>query len=180
LSAESLRDSMLHVAGLLQPCEGGPPRWPKLPAEVLNTNPGVLVENEEKTRGWYPSSPETLNVRSIYLISKRSLRLPMLETFDQPESNQSCARRIVSTVAPQALVLLNDDFTVQVSQAFADRLGRETTGTPDELVQRAYALALQRDPDAEELAGCQEFLASHSLPELCRMVLNLNEFSYVD
>ncbi len=180
LSAEALRDSMLHVSGILLPCEGGPPRWPKLPTEVLNTNPGLLVENDEKTRGWYPSPPETLNVRSIYLVAKRSLRLPMLETFDQPESNQSCARRIVSTVAPQALVLLNDDFTVQVSQAFADRLTREAAATQESLIRRAYELALQREPDAEELASCQEFMGTHTLPELCRTILNLNEFSYVD
>ena len=78
------------------------------------------------------------------------------------------------------VLLLNDDFTVQISQAFADRLTREAAGTQESLIRRAYELALQREPDGEELASCQEFMGTHTLPELCRTILNLNEFSYVD
>jgi hypothetical protein len=66
LTAEQLRDSMLAVSGALQVCEGGPPRWPALPDEVLAANPAFYDDNETKTKGWYPSPPDKLTVRSIY------------------------------------------------------------------------------------------------------------------
>lgn len=181
LTAEALRDTLLSVTGKLQrESGGGPPRWPTLPPETLASSPGLLVENDEKTRGWYPSPPETLNVRSIYLVQKRSLRVPLLENFDQPESNLSCARRIVSTVAPQALMLLNDVFAIEIAQAFAERLQREAGEAPADKIRQAFRLALQRDPAPEEAAECADFLKSRTLPELCRTILNLNEFAYID
>ncbi|CAN5786529.1 PSD1 and planctomycete cytochrome C domain-containing protein [soil metagenome] len=179
LTAEVLRDSMLQVAGRLLPSNGGPPVWPELPPEVLN-NPGLLVENEEKTRGWYPSPHENSFVRSIYLVQKRSLRLPMLETFDQPESINSCGRRNVSTAAPQALDLLNSDFATELAQSFAERLRKEAGVTPEAQIERGYALALQRPPDAVERTHCLTFLKAHDLHDLCLALMNLNEFIYVD
>lgn len=180
IGAEAIRDSMLRVAGLLKPCGGGPPRWPALAPEVMGTNPGILIENPERTRGWYPSPPETLTVRSLYLIQKRSLRLPLLETFDQPESIQSCGCRPVSTVAPQALTQLNGSFTAEMAQAFAGRLMAAGETQPEPLILQAYDLALQRSPGPDELASCRTFLTSHSLPEFCRVLFNLNEFIYTD
>src|SRR6185295_3415383 len=97
-------------AGRLTPCTGGPPVWPSLPAEVLQANPAILDDNAEKTKGWYPSPLEKLGVRSIYLVQKRTVRVPLMETFDQPDNALSCACRTVSTVAPQALTLLNSPF----------------------------------------------------------------------
>lgn len=180
ITAEELRDSMLAVAGKLEICGGGPPRWPELPEEVLASNPGLLIENEEKIRGWYPSPADQLNVRSIFLIQKRSLRVPMLETFDKPESNSSCGRRIVSTVAPQALTLLNSPFAAAASKDFAGRLTRELPENESGQIERAFALTLQRLPDDTERRDSREFVRSHGLAEFCRVLMNLNEFSYVD
>ncbi len=180
LAAEALRDSMLSVAGKLQPHEGGPPLWPTLPADVLSASPALLDDAEFPMKGWHPSPPEKLNVRSIYLVQKRNLRIPMMETFDLPDNSISCPGRTVSTVAPQALTLLNNDFAIEMSQAFAQRLQREAGDTPDAQINRAFALALQRQPDAEERTSCLNFLKGHSLPELCRSLMNLNEFAYID
>ncbi|MDB6070564.1 MAG: hypothetical protein JWL81_1735 [Verrucomicrobiales bacterium] len=180
MEAESLRDSMLKVAGRLKSCEGGPPRWPELAPDVIGSSPGILVENPEKTRGWYPSPPEALEVRSLYLIQKRSLRVPFLEAFDLPESNQSCGARGVSTVAPQALTLMNGAFTAEMAGAFAGRLEKESGTAPGDHVRLAFQLALQRQPDAEELRTFTAFEARHSLPEVCRILFNLNEFAYID
>ena len=180
LTAEGLRDSMLSVAGELKERNGGPPVWPKLPQEIISSSPGLLVENEEKTRGWYPSPPEDVKVRSIYLVQKRSLRLPMLETFDLPENNLSCGRRIVSTVAPQALTLLNSEFAVETAEAFAARLKKEAGEDETKQLKRAFALCFQRIPDPAEVENCLAFLKKHTLPELCRSLLNLNEFAYID
>ena len=180
LNAEQLRDSMLAVAGRLLPCDGGPPLWPELPPDVIAANPGILKENEEKTRGWYPSPKDKLCVRSIYLVQKRSLRVPLMETFDLPENSLSCGRRIVSTVAPQALALLNDPFAEEMAVSFAERLQRESGADSAAQIDRAFAIAFQRAPDAGEREQCLAFLKDRSLQELCRALMNLNEFAYVD
>jgi len=179
LTAEELRDSMLAVSGRLMTAAGGPPRWPDMPKEML-VNPNLLIENEEKTRGWYPSPHEDIFVRSLYLVQRRGLRLPMLETFDQPDSSLSCGRRNISTVAPQALTLLNSPFAVEVAESFALRIKKEAGEDPESQVKRGFALALQRQPDGEEYASCVAFVKAHSLPDFCLALMNLNEFAYVD
>lgn len=180
LSAEQLRDALLDVSGLLTNKAGGPPVWPDLPAEVLHANPAFLDDNETKTKGWYPSPKPEQNVRSIYLVQKRTVRVPFLETFDQPENSISCARRSSSTVAPQALSLLNSPLAVEAAQAFAARVTREAPGSVEAQVRRAFTLALQRPPARAELAMCLRLARERSLPEVCRALLNLNEFAYVD
>lgn len=181
LSAEQLRDAMLAVSGQLQESAGGPPVWPALPAEVLNANPVFLDgDNDVKTKHWYASAPGKLNVRSIYLIQKRTTRLPFLEAFDQPENAVSCPRRNVSTVAPQALALLNDEFTLECARTFAKRVEKEAGAEKAAQAGRAFLLALQRPPDEAEIAKCVTFLEKRTLLELCRALLNLDEFVYVD
>src|SRR6185369_1302601 len=101
LSAEQLRDALLAVSGRMREHGGGPPIWPEVPKEVLQANPAFLDDNAEKTKGWYPSPAAERDVRSIYLVQKRTLRVPFLETFDLPENSVSCPRRGESTVAPQ-------------------------------------------------------------------------------
>jgi hypothetical protein len=131
LSAEQLRDSLLAVSGLLQErAAGGPPVWPELPAEVLRANPAFLDDNAERTKGWYPSAPAERNVRSIYLVQKRTVRVPFMEAFDLPENSTSCARRGESTVAPQALTLMNGPLATDASRAFAGRVGAGGRGRP--------------------------------------------------
>ena len=159
---------------------GGPPVWPDLPPEILQANPAFLDDNETKTKGWYPSPKTNQNVRSVFLIQKRTVRVPFLETFDLPENSVSCARRNESIVAPQALSLLNSSLTVETSRALASRVQREAGNDLAKQVNRAFALALQRAPDKEEQQVCSELVRQRSLAELCRALLNLNEFIYVD
>ncbi|MDB5298440.1 MAG: hypothetical protein JWO87_103 [Phycisphaerales bacterium] len=180
LTAEQIRDSLLVVSGLLQQRAGGPPAWPELPAEVLQANPAFLDDNSEKTKGWYPSPPAERNVRSLYLVQKRTVRVPFMETFDMPENSNSCPRRNQSTVAPQALSLMNGPLTVEAARAFAGRVERSTGTDPAAQVREAFSLAFQREPDSEEQRACLELLKARSLTELCRALLNVNEFLYVD
>jgi hypothetical protein len=179
LSAEQLRDAMLTVSGKLQPFEGGPPVWPSLPDEVLKANPAFLDDNKEKTKGWYPSPPEKLYVRSVYLVQKRTVPVPMMATFDLPDNATSCGRRITSTVAPQALTLLNNPFVVECTKSFAERVKADAGEDCTAQVNRAFALALQREPASDEATACRHFLDEHSLPELCRALMNVNEFVYL-
>lgn len=104
----------------------------------------------------------------------------MMEIFDLPENSLSCAQRNISTVAPQALNLLNSEFSNDMAQAFASRVTKEAGNEPSAQITRAFKLALQREPSEFEFGRCIKFLGTQSLVELCRSLLNLNEFAYID
>ncbi len=179
LTAEQLRDAMLAVSGLLTSKDSGPPEWPDLPKDVLDANPAFLDDNATKTKGWYPSPAEQQHCRSIFLVQKRNTRVPLLETFDQPENSVPCTRRLSSIVAPQALSLLNSPEAVKASRRFAERV--EASGASDlERIQFAFQAALQRQLTDRESAACQQLLQRAGWTELCRVLLNVNEFAYID
>ncbi len=181
LSAEQLRDALLATSGTLLPKADGPPVWPELPEEVLKANPAFLDDNETKTKGWYPSPEAERGVRGVFLVQKRTVRVPFMETFDLPENATSCARRTVSTVAPQALTLLNGSDATLAAKALAARVAREAaTDSPEARIDRGWQLVLQRLPDATERARASSFLQERTLDELCRVLLNLNEFITVE
>jgi hypothetical protein len=179
-TAEMLRDSLLSVSGLLQPCPGGPPVWPSLPDHILKANPAFLDDNAEKTKGWYPSPPEQQLVRSIYLVQKRSVRLPFMETFDQPDNFAACDRRQSSTVAPQALTLLNGELPTLAARALAQRLTAACGNDRPALINRAFQLTLQRLPSPEESAIANRIPDDRLAPELARILINTNEFAYTE
>jgi mono/diheme cytochrome c family protein len=181
LSAEQLRDSLLAVSGTLKlDHAGGPPIWPDLPPEILQANPAFLDDNETKTKGWYPSPKTNQNVRSVYLIQKKTVRVPFMETFDLPENSISCARRNVSIVAPQALSLLNSSLTIEAARALAERVQRETGTNATKQIERAFILTLQRAPQRDERRACFALVQQRNFTELCRALLNVNEFVFID
>ena len=170
MSAEQLRDSVLQVTGRLQHRNGGPPVWPELSPEILQANPAVLDDNETKTKGWYPSPPSEQSVRSLYLIQKRTLRLPWMETFDLPENTVSCPKRETSIVAPQSLSLLNAPWVVESATELAE-------SSPS--IEGLFRAILQRDPSPQETALCNDFLVRRTLRELALVLLNTNEFAFI-
>jgi mono/diheme cytochrome c family protein len=181
LSAEQLRDSLLSVSGILKlEHTGGPPIWPELPPEVLQANPAFLDDNETKTKGWYPSPKTNQNVRSLFLVQKKTVRVPFMETFDLPENSVSCARRTESIVAPQALTLLNNAVSIEAARAVASRVERAAGTNVTKQIQSAFAFTLQRPADKAEVRACTALLQQRNLTELCRALLNLNEFIYID
>ena len=103
-----------------------------------------------------------------------------METFDLPENSTSCARRNESTVAPQALSLLNSPLALELAKALATRVEQEAGAGDSDRIDRAFERVLQRKPDAEERRACLELLEKRTFTELCRALLNLNEFVYVD
>ncbi len=179
LTAEQLRDALLAASGLLQPSTGGPPRWPELPESVLASNPAFYDDNKEKTKGWYPSPPDKINVRSIYLVQKRSVHVPLLEAFDLPDNFVSCSRREISTSAPQAFALLNNPLAQQCAKALAEQARKADASTPEATARQAWRRALGRWPTEAEMRATAN-LRARSLEEFCRAILNLNEFVYVD
>ena len=187
LDAETMRDTLLAVSGKLRPYAGGKPLWPPLPEEILKAQPGVLEGLEGKDggrrQGWYADKEDDCDVRSLYLIQKRCVPLPFLQVFDLPDTASSCARRDVTTVAPQALNLLNSDFSQRAAKALAARVTAEAGDEVPRQIERAVWLALGRAATANERQQATTFLARHgktALPEFCRALLNVNEFVYVD
>jgi hypothetical protein len=174
LDGESIRDALLAASGQLNPEMGGPCIFPELPAELARlTTKGVAWPVSDHARD--------RNRRSLYVFIRRNLRYPFFEAFDRPDTNASCPNRPVTTIAPQALTLLNSHLASGAAQALATRVKREAGPDGAAQVERAYLLAFARSPDAEERRLAREFLAGgETLGAYCRALLNANEFIYID
>jgi hypothetical protein len=173
MTAEQLRDSMLHVSGRLNTRVGGPSVMPPVKQELIDLLYApqqweVTPDHHEHDR------------RSIYLIAKRNLRLPYLEVFDQPDLQISCSRRQSSTHAPQALELLNGELANDLASAFADRLRDEVGTDPSRQLRRAFEMAAGRAPSARELESSLAFLAEQPLKEFALAMFNVNAFLYIE
>lgn len=188
VEAEVVRDTMLAVSGRLNLKRGGPSVFPTLPKEVHGTQ-------DSSGKGWADSPAEEQDRRSVYLVVKRALKVPLLECLDFANSASPVAVRSSTTTAPQALMLLNDSFVRAQASALAARLVREVGEQTDSQVTRAFELVLQREPTREERAASRSLLVvqekralAEGLPEpgrvalisFCRGLLNVNEMIYVD
>ncbi|MDR3637489.1 MAG: PSD1 and planctomycete cytochrome C domain-containing protein [Isosphaeraceae bacterium] len=172
LEAEEIRDAMLFASGRLNVKAGGP-------SVIVPVDPD-LVRLLYKPAQWdVAHDAAEHHRRTIYLIAKRNLRLPFLETFDAPPLLASCARRESSTHAPQALELLNGRLSNDLAAAFGARLEREAGSDRNRLVDRAFRLALGRAPSPEERSLSLAFLREQSAQEFALAVFNLNGFVYV-
>jgi hypothetical protein len=163
LEAEVIRDAVLAVSGELDPKMFGP---------------GTLD----------PASKR----RSIYFTVKRSKLVPMMVIFDAPEALSGMPERPTTTIAPQALHLLNSPQMREAARAFARRTAPSATTPLDDAVRAAYRLALTRSPSSEEATDAIAFIeqqqATYSdahkreaaLADFCQVLLCLNEFVYVE
>jgi hypothetical protein len=172
LSAEQMRDVVLQTTGMLQHRNGGRPVWPPVSMDALQANPAVLDDNETKTKGWYPSPDHEQTVRSLYLIQKRTVRIPWMETFDLPENTVSCARRDVSIVSSQALALLNADWVWESVKRLTEQ--------PVDRIEGLFERILSRKPTAAERHLCSSYLdRGRSLAELALVLVNSNELAFI-
>ncbi|MDB5335762.1 MAG: hypothetical protein JWN70_1381, partial [Planctomycetaceae bacterium] len=205
LDAETLRDSLLAVTGLLKPYDAGKPLWPPVPEELRHAQPAILEAEKGgdggRMQGWYADPVEQTDARSVFLVRKRCLPIPFLQAFDLPDTTVSCARRDSTVVAPQALMLLNSPEGIRYAQALATRLSvagdkltvDDATKTKS-LVEGVFRTVLNREPTSDEQRLAIELLKRHmmehkaagdragllALTDLCRAVLNSNEFAYID
>jgi hypothetical protein len=169
---------MLAAADRLSPRTGGPGVMPPLPEELTNT----LLKDQ-----WKPSpDEEDHRRRSIYIFARRNLRFPIFEAFDRPDTNASCPLRGQSTIAPQALLLLNSEFSFASARDLAEYVRRRAGENRDAQINLVYRRTLGRTPTQAQLARAQEFLADRDSPSadslalLCLAVFNTNEFVYID
>ena len=191
LEAEALRDAMLVCADTLNREPFGPGFKPPIPAEAM------VARNLKSP--YNPEPPDSPNIRrrSVYMFHKRVVPYPLMQTFDRPDALQSCSRRDTTTVAPQALAILNDPFVRDRAVEFADRLIKESGDDVDSAVRGAFAIALARSASESELESSAAFIASRrterqkrgsteqdaqraALADFCQTMFGLNEFLYVD
>jgi len=195
LEAEVIRDSALWVSGRLNLEMSGPSIFPELP-------PGM-----ESRGGWRvtDSVPER-DRRSVYVFVRRNTRYPLFEAFDMPDTHESCARRNVTTTAPQALSLLNSRLTLEWAQAFAGRVLAAAGASTEDQIDTAFRLAYSRRPERSEKEIAKAFfkrqrdllsekpqdqlakptafsassdpLSAAALVDFCHVLINSNEFVY--
>jgi hypothetical protein len=183
LAAEEVRDSILAVSGTLNLKAGGPGVYPVIPKAVLA---GQSVPGS----GWGNSPPEEASRRSVYVHVKRSLLVPILAQHDMADTDSSCAARFTTTVPTQALGMLNGEFSNEQAEKVAERLEREIPGDLTGQIVRGIRLTASRRPSDNEVRRDVDFvkklqresgLTPHkALVQYCLLLLNANEFVYLD
>lgn len=168
LDAESLHDAVLSVSGKLNPEMGGPGY------RDFNYTEAYAPIYDYIT----PDKPELWR-RSIYRFIVRTTPHQFMTTLDCPDPANFTPARAQTTTALQALTLSNNEFMLQQARFLATRIENETDSR-DAAIRRAFSLCFQRLPTAEELAASTRLVAEQSLFALCRMLINANEFVYVD
>jgi hypothetical protein len=199
LEGEIVRDSILAVSGRFYSRQYGPP-VPVMPDSVGQV---VLGVDQRDGAGYLRGSAVALGPelyrRSVYVQVRRSRVLTVLETFDPPVLEPCSEKRSSSTVAQQALLMMNSGFAADSSAAFADRLRREAGSDLRAQLRRAWVLAYARLPQADELADAESFVRrqaalyrarvrakdapapeTQALAVFCQALLSSNAFLYVD
>jgi hypothetical protein len=173
MEAEVLRDEILAVAGTLDRTLGGPCVYPYIA-------PDIFQGSSHRTWPGKPDDDPSTWRRSIYVFSKRSIRYPLFEAYDQPNLINTCDRRNRSTIAPQALLLMNNNFVITQAKLFAERVRKEAGANRPAQVDKAFLLALGRLPSQSEKTSSLEFIngGPDRLAEFCQAMFNLNEFAY--
>lgn len=188
LDVETIRDSMLATSGKLNPEMFGPAVYLPIPTAVIEAH-------TDKEAAWRTSPEPAIYRRTIYAYVKRTLLVPLMEVLDLCDTTNSTEKRSITSIAPQALTLYNGEFVNQQAAFFADRLIQEAGNDAAKQIDRAYRLALCRPPSANELKTLSQFLVDEAnaqssvstseahrlaLIQICRVILNLNEFVYVE
>ncbi len=165
LEAEIIRDAMLAVSGTLDDTMYGP---------------GTLEPHDR---------------RSIYFMVKRSKLIPMMTLFDAPDATQGIGERATTTIAPQALLMLNNNLVRKCAANFASRVCPDAATQSDAVVREGYRIALGRAPDETELTNSTAFIDAQTasyveagnenpkaaaIQDFCQVLMSLNEFIYVD
>jgi hypothetical protein len=174
LEAESLRDTLLAVTGRLDRTIGGRGYRDLRHFKFKGSNfYESLVESAEADAGagvWR---------RTIYRFAPRGGRNSFLDTFDCPDPSTAAQRRASTTTPLQALALLNNDLTFEMSETLAERVVREGAVSPEDGIRAVQRLTLGRDATPDELQDGAPFVRQHGLAAWCRVLLNSNEFLYV-
>ncbi len=195
MEAETLRDALLALSGNINLKMHGPP------VPVMENEEGQVVIGVDTTDTANRPTGKRVNLkgeefrRSLYVQVRRSRKLSFLDAFDAPTMEPNCAKRPVSTVAPQALIFMNNNFVVAQSRAMAARLQKLAPKDPDGQLAAGWEHALGHAPTGAELSRAREFVQKQTAlfkerkdktPELtalanyCQALISANRFVYVE
>ncbi len=172
LDAESIRDAVLQISGKLDSKMGGPS------VKQFIQTPGIHVTPNVDYLHFNVDDPANYR-RSVYRFIFRTLPDPFMEALDCPDGSQLTPARNASVTALQALSMLNDKFMVRQAEEIAERAARSGSG-PEEQVAAMYQLILGRPPALRETQAVSAYVSRHGLANACRVLLNSNEFVFVD
>lgn len=192
LSSERIRDAWLMASGQLNDQMYGPGVRAELPPNF-------------SAYEWKVSEPNQQVRRSVYLFAKRNLPYPMMAAFDFPDMHEACGCRTKTTIAPQALMLLNNRIILKAANQLAARAQAEASSAdPVAPIQRAWCIAFGRRATDREVQSAFSFIAEQqavieaspkvqpedplqstnstdaALADLCHALLNANEFLFVE
>jgi hypothetical protein len=167
LDAESLRDTILMASGKLDLTMGGP----SVEQFFFKDDHSPVYDYSR----FDPDAPANFR-RSVYRFLVRSVPDPLMERFDCPDVSMITAKRTTTITAIQALALLNNPFVLKQAQHLAERV--EKSG--GDSIGAVFRFTLQRAPDPRERETLSAYLSREGLINLCRLMLNLNEFLFVD
>ena len=171
LDAESVHDSILAVSGKLDLTMGGPSYQ-----DFTITHPEHSPHYEYQLHD--PEDPKSWR-RSIYRFIVRSQQQPFMTVLDCADPSIRVDKRNESLSALQALAMMNNGLMVTMAKHFAERVTKEANGLEAQ-VKRAFEFALSRAAAPDELAALVQYTKRDGLENTCRVLMNLNEFSFVD
>ncbi|RFC46373.1 MAG: Protein of unknown function (DUF1553)/Planctomycete cytochrome C [Verrucomicrobia bacterium] len=171
LEAEALRDAVLSASGKLDVSMGGS-GWQDFIVEQPAHSPHYRYDLHD------PLDAKTYR-RSIYRFIVRSQTQPWMTSLDCADPSMRVDRRNESLSPLQALALLNNGFLLTQAEALSARAQSERAAPAEQLI-RAFRLALSRVPSETELEELSAYMARNGLAQTCRIILNLNEFLFVD
>ena len=173
LDAESIHDAVAAVSGTLDLEMGGPS------VRQFIQTPGIHVTPNVDYQGFSAENKANYR-RSVYRFIFRTLPDPFMESLDCADASQLTPTRNVSVTALQALAMLNDKFVVRQSEHLAARLVREAGPALFAQIDLLFRLVLCREPTAAERDSFAAYAGKHGLANACRVLLNSNEFMFVD
>ncbi|HYF37416.1 MAG TPA: DUF1553 domain-containing protein [Prosthecobacter sp.] len=171
LDAEAIRDSVLAVSGKLDLTMGGP-SFQDFVIDKPQHSPHYEYHLHD------PEDPKSWR-RSVYRFIVRSQQQPFMTVMDCADPSMRVDKRNESLSPLQALALMNNALTVAMGRHFAERV-RAEAGSAETQAERAFYLALGRRPEKEELTDMASYVRANGLANLCRLLMNLNEFAFVD
>lgn len=170
LEGEAVRDAALAVSGALNRQVGGP-SYRDMKAELATNHTFTDPTNE--------FTPDTTR-RTIYRLWARSGNNPMLESLDCPDPAVMSPRRPHTITPVQALSMLNNAYAEKTAEQFAKRVHNEAGEDVSKEIERCYQLAFCRQPSDRERELASKFVARFGVPQLCLVLLNSNEFVFVE
>ncbi len=177
LTGEEVRDAVLQFSARLDLSMGGPAaiQFVHHGKATFNTDGAPPLLDYDR---FDPDAPENRR-RAVYRFVFRTVPDPLMDALDCPDGGAMTPVRGVSSTAVQALAMLNNAFLIRQCDHIAARLERESSAV-EQQVAAAFRLMLQRGPREKELAALTAYVKLHGLANACHVLLNSNEFLYVD